>query len=462
MSNLYERKNGWEGLTADERKSVNDFSEGYKEYLNNGKTERLCCANSIELAKRKGFRDISEYKSLKPGDKVIINNRGKSAMFVVMGEKPLTEGINLVAAHIDSPRLDLKQNPLYEDIDLALFKTHYYGGIKKYQWTAIPLAIHGVAVNAKGEKLTISVGEEDSEPVFCVTDLLPHLADEQVKKPMHKAIEGEGLNILAGSIGGDTEKNKVKAAVMDIINKKYGLTEEDFLSAEIEAVPAGKARDIGFDKSLIGSYGQDDRVCAYCCLEAVLKTEKPAKTAVCFLADKEEVGSMGNTGMRSAFFEDTMAELINLSGQYSSLTLRRCFANSVCLSADVGAAMDPNYKEVSEYNNAPLLGFGTLLTKYTGARGKSGSSDASAELVGFVRKVFNDNNVKWQIGEMGKVDAGGGGTVAQYIANLNVETIDCGVPVLSMHSPFEVTSKLDVYMTHMGYIAFMNSDGKIL
>lgn len=458
---MYKRTNGWEKVAPETKNNIMALNEKYKGYLDNGKTERLCCDNTIALAKEKGFKDINEFSSLKAGDKVYINNRGKSLMLVVVGEKSFKDGINLVVSHIDSPRLDLKQNPLYEDSELALFKTHYYGGIKKYQWTTIPLALHGVVVNSKGEKISVSVGEDAGDPVFCVTDLLPHLADEQMKKPLYKGIEGESLNILIGSTPGDAEKDKVKTAVMEIINAKYGIEEEDFISAEIEVVPAGKARDVGFDKSMIGAYGQDDRVCAFASVEAIFDIDTPSKTAVCFLADKEEVGSMGNTGMRSAFFRDTMAKLISMKEQYDDLALRQCFGNSICLSADVGAAMDPNYKEVSEYNNSPFINYGVLITKYTGSRGKGGSSDASAELVGFVRNLFNKNEIVWQTGELGKVDAGGGGTVAQYVANLNIETIDCGVPVLSMHSPFEVTSKLDVYMTYKAYNAFLKSDEKI-
>ncbi len=458
---MYKRTNGWENVTPKLKTDIMALNEKYKAYLDNGKTERLCCDNTISLARAKGFRDICEFESLKAGDKVYISNRGKSLVLIVIGEKPFCEGVNLVASHIDSPRLDLKQNPLYEDSELALFKTHYYGGIKKYQWTTIPLAIHGVVVTGEGKKVSISIGEDENDPVFCVTDLLPHLAQDQMKKTLGAGIDGESLNVLAGSICGDAEKDKVKTAVMAIITEKYGIEEEDFISAEIEVVPAGKARDIGFDKSMIGAYGQDDRVCAFASVEAILDIEVPDKTAVCLLADKEEVGSMGNTGMQSAFFVDIMARLMSMTEDYSELKLRQCFANSVCLSADVGAALDPNYKEVSEYNNSPLLNYGVLITKYTGSRGKGGSSDASAELVGYVRNMFNKNDILWQTGELGKVDIGGGGTVAQFVANLNIETIDCGVPVLSMHSPFEVTSKLDVYMTYKAYKAFLMADGKL-
>ncbi|MBQ3114692.1 MAG: aminopeptidase [Clostridia bacterium] len=458
MNKMYVRKNGWENIKAETKKQIMDFCEGYKEYLDNGKTERLCCENTIKIARHNGFKSIDEFATLSPGDKVYVENKGKGVMLAVVGKEPIANGINLVAAHMDAPRLDLKQNPLYEDTELALFKTHYYGGIKKYQWTAVPLEIHGVLINSKGEKIIISIGADEKDPVFCVTDLLPHLADNQMKKTGRELIDGENLNVLIGSICGDKEKDKVKTAVLDIIYDKYGIVEEDFISGEIEVVPAVKARDVGFDRSLIGAYGQDDRVCSYTALKGILETEKPQKTAVCLLVDKEEIGSMGNTGMRSSFFQDTLAIMISMTCEYNDLLIRKALANSVCLSADVGAAVDPNYKEVYEINNSPLLNYGVLITKYTGSRGKGGSNDASAELVGFVRNLFNNADVNWQIGELGKVDAGGGGTVAQYVANLNVETIDCGVPVLSMHSPFEITSKLDVYMTYKAYKAFYNCE----
>ena len=419
----YEQKNGWLTVEESSKQVIFDFCELYKSYLDNGKTERLCVKNSIKLAKEAGFVEYKETDKLKSGDKIYINNRDKSILLAVIGEKPVTDGIRLVAAHIDSPRLDLKQNPLYEDTDLALFKTHYYGGIKKYQWTATPLALYGTVVKADGTKVEISMGDNDDEPAFCVT--------------------------------ADTDKDKIKETVLLILKEKYGIVEEDFLSAEIEVVPAGKARDIGFDRSMIGAYGHDDRVCAYGALKSILETEKPLHTSVCFLADKEEVGSMGNTGMKSEFFEYSIASFINSQvDNYNELMLKKCFSNSYCLSADVGAAMDPTYKEVSEPKNAPKANYGVMICKYTGARGKSGSSDASAELMGKIRKLCYDNEIVWQIGELGKVDEGGGGTVAQYVANRNIETVDCGVPMFSMHAPFEVVAKLDVYMSYKLYKAF--------
>ena len=451
----YEQKNGWSKVDENEKTQVFEFCESYKTFLNNSKTERLCVEYSINLAEKCGFTEYDDTKKLKPGDKVYINNRNKSIMLAVIGKNPVSDGIRLVAAHIDSPRLDLKQNPLYEDTDLALFKTHYYGGIKKYQWTAIPLAIYGTVVKADGTKIDISMGDNDDEPAFCVTDLLPHLAQKQMSQKISEAIPGENLNILVGSLPADADKDKIRETVLLVLNEKYGIEEEDFLSAEIEVVPAGKSRDIGFDKSLIGSYGHDDRVCAYGALKGILDVENPDNTAVCLLADKEEIGSMGNTGMQSEFFEYSIASLINSQeNNYNDYMLKKCFANSQCLSADVGAAMDPTYKEVSEPKNASKTNYGVIICKYTGSRGKSGSSDASAEFMGRVRKLCNDNNVVWQIGELGKVDEGGGGTVAQYVANRNIDTIDCGVPVLSMHSPFEVVGKMDVYMSYKLYKAF--------
>ena len=451
----YEQKNGWLTVEESSKQVIFDFCELYKSFLDNGKTERLCVKNSIKLAKEAGFVEYKETDKLKSGDKIYINNRDKSILLAVIGEKPVTDGIRLVAAHIDSPRLDLKQNPLYEDTDLALFKTHYYGGIKKYQWTATPLALYGTVVKADGTKVEISMGDNDDEPAFCVTDLLPHLAQKQMSQKMSEAIPGENLNVLIGSMPADTDKDKIKETVLLILKEKYGIVEEDFLSAEIEVVPAGKARDIGFDRSMIGAYGHDDRVCAYGALKSILEIDKPLHTSVCFLADKEEVGSMGNTGMKSEFFEYSIASFVNSQvDNYNELMLKKCFSNSYCLSADVGAAMDPTYKEVSEPKNAPKANYGVMICKYTGARGKSGSSDASAELMGKIRKLCYDNEIVWQIGELGKVDEGGGGTVAQYVANRNIETVDCGVPMFSMHAPFEVVAKLDVYMSYKLYKAF--------
>ena len=457
MSLKYKAKNGWEVVGSEDKEQISTFCDGYKTFLDNGKTEREFTSEAIKVAEQNGFKPLSSFDNLVAGNKVYINNRDKSIMLAVIGSDTITTGTNIIAAHIDSPRIDLKQNPLYEDLDMAFFKTHYYGGIKKYQWTTIPLALHGVVIKGDGSSIEIKIGEDDADPIFCITDLLPHLAQDQMKKTLSDAITGEGLNILIGSSPNTDEKDKVKGAILTLLNEKYGMCEEDFISAELEIVPSGKARDLGFDRSMVGAYGQDDRVCSYAALIGILEIENPIKTAICVLADKEEVGSMGNTGMKSRFFEDTLAKIISLKEKnYNDLLLRETLSNSVCLSADVGAAVDANYKEVQELANAPRLNYGIMMTKYTGSRGKSGSSDASAEFVGRIRKMFNDNGIVWQIGELGKVDQGGGGTVAQYIANLNIDTIDCGVPLLSMHSPLEVAGKMDIYMAYRAYKCFYN------
>jgi aspartyl aminopeptidase len=454
MELKYKAKNGWEAASEADKNAVDPFCEGYKKFLDRAKTEREAAREAERLAVQRGFVSLDSVSSLKKGDKVYAVNRGKGILLAVLGDDTAA-GMNIVAAHIDSPRIDLKQNPLYEDLDLAFFKTHYYGGIKKYQWTTVPLALHGVIVRGDGSKTDITLGEDDGDPIFCITDLLPHLAREQMSKNMKDAITGEGLNLLIGSVPNGGEKDKVKDAVLALLHEKYQITEEDFISAELELVPAAKARDLGFDRSMIGAYGHDDRVCAYTALLGILDAESPARTAVCVLADKEEIGSMGNTGMKSRFFEDTIAKILAAEAKtYSDLTLREAFAHSMCLSADVGAAVDPNYKEVSELANAPRLNYGVMLTKYTGSRGKADSNDASAEYVGKIRALFNGGGVVWQTGELGKVDQGGGGTVAQYIANLNIETLDCGVPLLSMHSPLEVAGKMDIYMAYKGYKGF--------
>ena len=406
-----------------------------------------------------GFKPISEFDSLKAGDKVYVINRKKNIMLAVIGEKDIRDGVNIIGAHIDSPRLDLKQNPLYESNDMAVLKTHYYGGIKKYQWTAIPLALHGVVFTRDGEEIEIAIGEKDTDPVFCITDLLPHLAMNQMSKKMTEGIEGEALNILVGGMGVKSEdvSEKVKYKILSILNTMYGIREEDFLSAELEVVPAFKARNVGLDESFIGAYGQDDRVCAFTSLKAIFDIKNPKRTAICLLVDKEEIGSTGNTGMLSRFFEMTLAELISkCTGACDLIALNKTITNSACLSSDVGAAVDPNYESVYEKNNAAFAGHGMVLMKYTGSRGKSGASDASAEFVHEVISILNNNNVIWQASELGKVDAGGGGTIAMYVANLNMDVIDCGVPVLSMHAPFEVTAKGDVYMAYRTYIAFYN------
>lgn len=439
----------------EDKKVAFSFSEEYINFLNKCKTERTCTSYVKEMAEKEGFKNIDEFSALKPGDKVYKINRSKNIIMAVIGNDDITEGVNIIASHIDSPRIDLKQNPVYDDSGLALFKTHYYGGIKKYQWTAMPLSLIGVVIDKYGRSIEVSLGEYEDDPVFTITDLLPHLAVDQMSKKMTEAFTGEDLNILIGSIPHDDEEKSVKDAVLDIIKEKYGIEEEDFVSAELEMVPTFKARSVGFDASLIGAYGQDDRVCAYTSLKAIFDCGIPKRTAVCYLADKEEIGSMGNTGMKSRFFENVIAELIEKAkGNYNDMYIRKTLTASMCLSADVIAGFDPNYKGVFEDKNSGYAGGGLAMCKYTGSRGKASTSDANAEFVGKIRKIFNDNNVSWQTAELGKVDVGGGGTVAQYVANLDIDTLDVGVPVISMHSPFEITSKADVYMAYLGYKAF--------
>lgn len=452
----YKQKCVYDELSTEQTKEMIDLCERYKDFLDAGKTERECVKTAEKAALDNGFCRMENLDSLKPGDRVYTINRDKNILLAVIGEEGLENGINIVGAHIDSPRLDLKQNPLYESCGQALFKTHYYGGIKKYQWTAIPLALHGVVITKDGEKIDINIGEKDSDPVFCVTDLLPHLAKDQMSKKMSDGIEGEALNILVGGTPvSEDVPEKVKMKILSILNTLYGISEKDFLSAEIEAVPAFKARNVGFDESFVGAYGQDDRVCAFTALESILNTKAPKKTAVCLLIDKEEIGSVGNTGMLSSFFEMTVAEMLEKEKGVCSVTaLNNVIRNSACLSSDVGAAVDPNYEQVSEKQNSAFAGHGMVLMKYTGSRGKSGASDASAEFVAEVTRIFDEENVIWQTCELGKVDQGGGGTIAMYIANLNMDVIDCGVPVLSMHSPFEITAKGDIYMAYKSYMAF--------
>lgn len=445
-------KNVWEKYDKNE---IMDFSDGYISYLDNSKTERLCIEHSVNVAEANGFKEYKSGMKLTAGDKIYQTNRGKNLVLAVIGTDEITDGINLIASHVDSPRLDLKPIPLYEDSNLVLFKTHYYGGIKKYQWTSIPLSLIGVVILNNGMCAEINIGEDEDDPVFTVTDLLPHLAKDQMVKPMSEGFTGEDLNVLIGSIPSDSEKDKFKNAILNLFNEKYGITEEDFISAELEIVPSFKARSVGLDSSMVGAYGQDDRVCGYTSFKAMLDIDTPKRTSICFLADKEEIGSMGNTGMKSRFFENFLAELINsVKGEYNELYLKRTLSNSRCLSSDVTNGTDPTYKSVGESNNSAYLGEGICICKYTGARGKSSTSDANAEFVGFIRKLFNDNDIVWQIAELGKVDQGGGGTVAQFIANLDVDTIDCGVPLLSMHAPFEIASKGDVYMAYKAYKAF--------
>ena len=450
----YKKKNIYEEATPDKIKAIYDYAEGYKSYLDNAKTEREATSEAIKLAKAKGFTEYKLGDKLSVGDKKYLNQHGKSLILFKVGEKDLEkDGIRIVAAHVDAPRLDLKQVPMYEDSGMAFLKTHYYGGVKKYQWTAIPLAIHGVMVKADGEVVNVCIGESDSDPVFYINDLLPHLGAKQSQEPLGSAISGETLNILIGGLPYDDKdvSDKIKLTALSILNEKYGVTEEDFISAELSLVPAFKARDIGFDRALIASYGHDDRVCTYPAVTALLDNADTKHTVMVVLADKEEIGSVGLTGMQSAFLVDLISEISHALGK-NPIVVR---GKSKCLSADVTACYDPNFAEVYEKRNSAMISCGTTMSKYTGSRGKSGTSDATAEFVGFIRKLFNENGVIWQTGELGKVDMGGGGTVAMYIANHNIETVDLGVPVLSMHAPYEVVSKADVYSTYEAFLAFV-------
>mgnify|MGYP004590936005 FL=1 len=463
MSELeIKRKSGWEDLTIEQKEKIFRFSNEYMDFLNHGKTEREIVAQSERIAREHGFRSIDEYTELHPGDKVYFVNRCKNIYLAVIGKRSMEEGLNIIGAHADSPRLDLKPNPLVQEGSLAYFKTHYYGGIKKYQWTTIPLAIHGVIIKANGEKLTISIGENENEPVFTITDLLPHLAKEQQQKKVSEAINGENLALLIGSIPSTNQedeksKNKVKTNILRILNQKYGITEEDFISSELEIVPAFKARTLGLDESLVSAYGQDDKVCVYTSLRAILNVENPERTAVCLFSDKEEIGSMGNTGMESHVFDTFISELLNKARINRPNLLDKVFCNSRMLSADVDAGVDPLYAQVSDMNNAGIIGEGISLNKYTGSGGKYNSSDANAEYVAYIRKIFNENNIKYQLAELGKVDIGGGGTIAYILANKGVDVIDCGVPVLSMHAPYEVTSKYDIYSAYNAYETFFKN-----
>lgn len=450
---LFSRKNAVYNMSEEELAECDSFCEDYKDFMDKAKIEREAVAYSIELLKQNGYVEYKKGMKLNAGDKIYRNNRGKAVLMAIIGTAPIDEGVRLCAAHIDSPRLDLKQNPLYEDTELALFKTHYYGGIKKYQWTTIPLALHGVVCKADGTSVNVSIGEDESDPVFCVTDLLPHLANTQMSKTLAKGITGEQLNILIGSrpFKDDEESGAVKLNIMNILFEKYGITEADFISSELEAVPAFKARDIGFDRSMIGAYGHDDKVCAYPALRATVDCKNPVHTVVTVLTDKEETGSDGNTGLCSAYLEYFIADIAEALGSDG----RTVLSASECLSADVNAAFDPTFPDVNEQNNCAYINRGVVVTKYTGARGKSGTSDASAEFTGRIRRLMDEKNVIWQTGELGKVDEGGGGTVAAYIANLNVDTIDLGVPVLSMHAPYEIVSKIDTYMAYKAFMAFV-------
>ena len=449
----YKKKNYYELANEKERKAIYSYAEGYMKYLDAGKTEREACAVAVELAKKKGFTEYHFGDALKAGDKKYFINRGKSVVVFRVGNKSLeTEGLRIIASHLDAPRIDIKQNPLYEDSGMAFLKPHYYGGIKKYQWTAIPLALHGAVVLKNGKKIDIAVGEKPEDPVFYIDDLLPHLGADQMGGKAAKIIEGEQLNVVVGGLPYADEKvsDKIKLTVLSILSEKYGMCEEDFLSAELSAVPAYPARDVGFDRALIGAYGHDDRVCAYPALTAVLDHDSPY-TVLAMLVDKEEIGSMGTTGIQCKVYEDLMEEISIALGA----NFRKVRAASKCLSADVTAAYDPNFAGVYEKMNAALLSHGACMNKFTGARGKSGSSDANAEFVGEVRAMFAKDGVTWQTAELGKVDAGGGGTVAQFVANLNIDTVDLGVPVISMHAPYELISKADLYSTYKAFVAFM-------
>ena len=449
---------GWEKMETREKEEIFNFCKGYMDFLNKAKTEREFIKQSKITADQNGFKDISQYENLKPGDKVYFINRDKSMYLAVIGQEKMENGLHIIGSHVDSPRLDLKPNPLYEDSGFAYFKTHYYGGIKKYQWTTIPLSIHGVIVKANGEKIELEIGENENDPIFTITDLLPHLAVEQMEKKLKNGIEGENLNLLIGSIHFEGEKltEKVKLNILNILNQKYGITEEDLYSSEIELVPAFRARSLGFDSSMVAAYGQDDKICAYTSLMAMMNLENVKNTAVCILSDKEEIGSMGNTGMESHMFDYFVSELLNKTGENRVNLLDKVFCFSKMLSSDVDAGFDPIYASVSDKTNAGFLGRGIALVKYTGARGKSGASDANAEFVAWVRNVLEKNNIKYQLTELGKVDIGGGGTIAYILANKGTDVIDCGVPVLSMHAPYEVTSKFDIYEAFKTYKAFWN------
>ena len=444
----YQQKSGWDCLGEGEEAALEAYCEDYKKFLDAGKTERECVDYTVRLAQANGYKPFERGMELKPGDKIYRVNRGKAIMLAVIGSEGLENGVNIGAAHIDSPRLDLKQNPLYEADELAFLKTHYYGGIRKYHWVTIPLALHGVVALKDGSVVKVAIGDGAGEPVFTVDDLLPHLAADQSKKPLGEAIPAESLNILVGSrpFKDDEGDRRIKLTILDILNEKYGITEADFISAELSAVPAYRASDVGFDRSMIGAYGQDDRVCAYACLAALFQLTAPRRTAVCMLADKEEIGSEGVTGMKSAAFDTFMSDLCDTQ----NVPLKACYEKSFCLSADVTAAYDPNFADVYEKRNSARMSYGMGLCKYTGSRGKAGASDASAEVVAYARRILDDYGVVWQMAELGKADQGGGGTVAVYMAERDIDTLDAGVPVLSMHAPFETTSKLDCYMTYKG------------
>ena len=450
---------GWKNVDNNKKEEIFKFADEYIYYLNKCKTEREAVNFTTDILFKNGFKKIEDCENLKPGDRIFYSNRGKSMYIAVIGEEDIKNGLNIVGSHIDSPRLDLKPNPLYEENGFAYFKTHYYGGIKKYQWTTIPLSLHGAIVKTNGEKIEINIGEDESDPIFTITDLLPHLAAEQMEKKLRDGITGENLNLLIGSIPYSDEKisEAVKLNILSLLNEKYGIVEKDLTSSELELVPAFKARSLGFDRSMVAGYGQDDRVCSYAALRGILNIQNPKRTAVCILADKEEIGSYGNTGMESHEFDTFISEILNKLNVNKPNLLDRVFCNSKMISADVDAALDPIYASVSDSRNASYLGRGMGINKYTGARGKSGASDANAEYVAEIRKIYEENNIKYQFGELGKVDVGGGGTIALILANKGIEVIDSGVPVLSMHSPYEVTSKFDIFEAYRAYEAFFRN-----
>jgi len=449
-------KNIWKDMTSEKNTKIVDFCEGYKNYISVGKTERLCVTETMAIAEKHGYVEFSKVKSLKPGDKVYFTNKNKNIALFSIGKKALTDGIRILGAHIDSPRLDLKQNPLYEKEEFALLDTHYYGGIKKYQWVTIPLAIHGVICKKDGSTVIVNIGDDDNDPVVGISDLLVHLSADQMKKTANLVIEGENLDVTFGSIPlEDTKKDAVKANILKLLKSKYDIEEEDFVSSELEVVPAGKARDYGFDRSMIAGYGHDDRVCSYTSLKAILDIDIPEYTACCILVDKEEIGSVGATGAHSLFFENIIAELLALTGKTNYLDLKHAMTNSKMLSSDVSAALDPLYDSVSDKKNNAKFGYGIVFNKYTGSRGKSGSNDSEPEYVAWVRNIMDSNNIHYQTSELGKVDQGGGGTIAYILGKYNMNVVDAGVGVLNMHAPMEIVSKADVYEAYIAYKAFL-------
>lgn len=455
---LFNKKvNGWFKISEELKQEIFEYNERYMEFLNNSKTEREIVKSAVEMAKANGFKDVNEVENLNVGDKVYYVNKEKSMYLAIIGKEKLEDGLNIIGSHADSPRLDLKPNPLYEDQELAYFKTHYYGGIKKYQWTTIPLSIHGVIIKQNGEKIEVRIGEDDKDPIFTITDLLPHLAKEQENAKLREAIKGEDLNLLIGSMPFEEEiSESVKLNILNLLNKKYGIVEDDLSSSELELVPAYKARTQGFDESMVAGYGQDDKVCVYTSLTAMMELNDITKTAVCIIADKEEIGSVGNTGMESHAFDTFITYLLNKTGENRPNLLEKVFINSKMLSADVDACLDPIYANVSDRFNAAYMGYGVGLNKYTGSGGKYEASDANAEYLAEIKRLFNENNIKYQITELGKVDVGGGGTIAYILANKGIDVIDCGIPILCMHSPYEVSSKYDVYSAYKAYKAFWN------